>query len=210
MGDFFNSSSNESCAKIEAFVVPKEPEQSGGDGFLKIKFKHAGWGVNASIRQQELRLADATEFSGISIRFKSPDEEKVGIRVRVVDSKNIHWVFGKGEDEIKKDERKKKIGHDHEYHSYSYCKSLSTNKNKWKTVYLPLNRGRWAHFKHDGPKEIKGDTKMSKFINLVVIEPGLVEENCELTHISPVTGYCHNGKEGIIDIDEIKFVNRDE
>lgn len=172
------------CQEIQPYIKPEiVSELLDQEKILRLEFIRQGWGVNVTIRPENDIPVDASEFQNMKISFKSPCQQLVGLRVRVIDADCVHWGYG-------------------ENLSYEN-KNLSTELNIWKTAIIPLKEDIWFYFPYDGypPKE-----KHPNFdaINLITFEIGLeAYSNGSLATITKLE--VNNNEPAIIDIKPVIF-----
>ena len=193
---------NGGYARVSANVIK--------ENILRIKFVSTGWGANVMIKNKESKSVCLKDFKHLIIKFRSPINDTIGIRVRIVDYDNIHWAYGQSiRDPFGKP--KLDVGGNRliKYAKFDKDnKPLSAYSNEIKTVKIDLKKKNWVHFCYDGVKEINPKINESplKMINFVLLEVGFDRQYYKLPLIHEMTGfYLHPEKEGIIDILEIGF-----
>jgi hypothetical protein len=170
------------CKEIQPYVKPMIVSELLDSEFLRLEFVRQGWGVNVTIRPENDIPVDVSGFENMKISFKSPGKQLVGLRVRVIDSDCVHWGYGQ---------------------SLSYeNKDLSTDKDIWKTVSIPLKEDTWFHFPYDGylPKQYHPNFDA---INLITFEIGIEPSSGSSATITKLEA--NNKEPARIDIKPIVF-----
>lgn len=167
------------AAYIRANIRTTEKDKN----FLRINFVRQGWGVNATIRPYNDTPINASNYQCIKFKIRSPQEQIVGVRIRIVDANYIFWRYG-------------------EHETFEY-EGLSTSLNIWKSVVIPLKTKKWTHFNHDGLL-LKGNQHEPnlKAIQLITFEVGSDKNPASEQHLTRLGS---NDKEATIDISPIIF-----
>ncbi|MFN6526862.1 hypothetical protein [Nostoc sp. ChiSLP03a] len=173
---------------IKANVETAEPgSKDEVSVFLNIKFVRQGWGANITIRSMNDTPVNASKFQFLHFKIRSPNQDFVGIRVRLTDANNVSWGYGRSD------------------LAYDKSKKFSTSSDAWsQSIQLPLDVQNWFHFRYDGYPISIGQRPNFEAIHLVTLEVGFEpkseEPTCGLTGFSMTTA-----REGEIHISPIGF-----
>lgn len=180
------------------------------DNSLRVKFVNTGWGTNITIKNKYSQSTCVRDFKNIYLKFRSPNKDSVGIRIRIVDFDNVHWAYGKYQRDkfgkIKLDNNGDKL--------IEYSKKdknnneLISDSDLLTKININLKKTNWVHFCYDGVKEINSKIAESPFvmINFIIIEVGFEYPYSNLVLQHDMTGfYLIPNREGVIDIAEIGF-----
>lgn len=136
------------------------------------------------------------------MEVRSPKNQSIGFRLRIVDENNVHWAFAKEYDPSPKKELRL------QYRTEALGKPLSIKTEKWTKYKIPLNMRNWTPFSYDGTVNLAPMIKVKShkmlLANLVIIEVGF--ESCDTCSESNLmSGLMSSKKNGFFDIKKIGF-----
>jgi hypothetical protein len=170
---------------IKPYIKPEVISTLLDGSFLRLEFIRQGWGVNATIRPENDIPVDTSSFQSMKIKFKSPNRQLVGLRVRIIDINCVHWGYGEN------------LAYENQ--------NLSTDSNTWQEVIIPLAQNHWFHFPYDGypPKEGQKHPDFDS-LSLISFEVGLEGTGESLATITKLK--VNNAEPAMIDIKPVEFI----
>ncbi len=147
------------------------------DDGLRIDCVRKGYGVNVTISPRDNKTRLIGPSRNVYLEIYNPCDFEVALRLRIVDERGTHWVWGFERDETKQYQGTRVAIDYNSKDGKNVGLTLRPKENK--TFSFPLTRKKWTIFPHDGNTGLPGTSEVFKAIQYVVVEPGIADLNAK-------------------------------